>query len=93
MPVQREASPAAQDVDAGHAVPATHRRSPAVTAIGMAIKDLPLPPNSVIAAIIRHGDIVIPRGPLCPETGDEVLAIVDAEGAEDLARLFGRPGT
>ena len=65
---------------------------PGARAVGMAIKDLPLPPNSVIAAIIRGGDIVIPRGPLCLETGDEVLAIVDADGAEDLARLFGRPG-
>jgi trk system potassium uptake protein TrkA len=60
-------------------------------AVGVAIKDLPLPPNCVIAAIIRHGDIVIPRGPLCFEPGDEVLAIVDADGAEELARLFGRP--
>ncbi len=65
---------------------------PGALAVGVAIKDLPLPPNSVIAAIIRHGDIVIPRGPLCLDVGDEVLAIVDADGAEDLARLLGRPG-
>lgn len=60
-------------------------------AVGVSIKDLPLPPNSVIAAIIRQGDIVIPRGPLRFEAGDEVLAIVDAEGAEELANLFGHP--
>jgi trk system potassium uptake protein TrkA len=59
--------------------------------VGIAIKDLPLPPNSVIAAIIRHGEIVIPRGPLCLEVGDEVLAIVDPQAAEELALLFGRP--
>jgi trk/ktr system potassium uptake protein len=57
-------------------------------AVGVAIKDLPLPPNCVIAAVIRQGDIVIPRGPLRLEPGDEVLAIVDTEGAEDLAVLF-----
>jgi trk system potassium uptake protein TrkA len=62
-------------------------------AVGVAIKDLPLSKNSVIAAIIRHGEIVIPRGPLQFEAGDEVLAIVDAEGADELAALFGRPGT
>ena len=62
-------------------------------AVGMAIKDLPLPPNSVIAAVIRQGEIVIPRGPLRLEPSDEVLAIVDAQGAEDLAALFGAPGT
>jgi trk system potassium uptake protein TrkA len=61
-------------------------------AIGVAIKDLPLPPNCVIAAVIRQGDIVIPRGPLKLEPADEVLAIVDAEGADDLAALFGAPG-
>jgi trk system potassium uptake protein TrkA len=55
------------------------------------IKDLPLPRNSVIAAIIRRGEIVIPRGPLVLEAGDEVLAIVDADGALELAALFGPP--
>ena len=60
-------------------------------ALGMAIKDLPLPPNSVIAAIIRHGQILMPRGVTEFEVGDEVLAIVDHKGAEELASLFGRP--
>jgi trk/ktr system potassium uptake protein len=61
-------------------------------AVGVAIKDLHLPPNCVIAAVIRQGEIVIPRGPLCLELGDEVLAIVDAEGADDLAALFSAAG-
>lgn len=60
-------------------------------AVGVAIKDLPLPRNSVIAAIIRKGEIVIPRGPMPLEAADEVLAIVDADGAPELAALFGRP--
>ncbi len=60
-------------------------------AVGMAIKDLPLPPNSVIATIIRHGQILMPRGATQFEVGDEVLAIVDDKGAEELASLFGRP--
>jgi Trk K+ transport system NAD-binding subunit len=58
--------------------------------VGVAIKDLPLPPQSVVAAVIRGGEILIPRGPLCFEVGDEVLAIVDEAGGDDLARLFGR---
>ena len=60
-------------------------------AVGVAIKDLALPPNSVIAAIIRHGKILMPRGETRFEPGDEVLAIVDPEGAEELAGLFGNP--
>jgi trk system potassium uptake protein TrkA len=45
----------------------------------------------VIATIIRHGQILIPRGDTRFEVGDEVLAIADHEGAEELAKLFGRP--
>jgi trk system potassium uptake protein len=61
-------------------------------AIGRAIQDMALPKNSVIAAIIRQGDIVIPRGQVRFEEGDEILAIVDEGSAEELAHLFGHPG-
>ena len=64
---------------------------PGAKAVGLSIQDLPLPPNSVIAAIIRRGEIVIPRGVTRFEVGDEVLAIVDHEGADDLAALFASP--
>jgi trk system potassium uptake protein len=60
-------------------------------AVGVALKDLPLPPNSVIAAILRQDQMHIPRGITQFEVGDEVLAIVDREAAEELARLFGDP--
>jgi trk system potassium uptake protein TrkA len=58
-------------------------------AVGMTVKELELPPNSVIAAIIRHGQIVMPRGATEFQVGDEVLAIVDRGAAEELAQLFG----
>jgi trk system potassium uptake protein TrkA len=58
-------------------------------AVGMAIKDVPLPPHSVIAAIIRRGEIVIPRGAVRFEAGDEVLAVVDPPAAKLLASLLG----
>ena len=61
-------------------------------AIGIAIKDLRLPDECVIAAIIRKGEIVIPRGITQFEEGDEVLAVVGPEAADDLAALFARPG-
>lgn len=56
--------------------------------IGQAIKDLGLSEECVIAAIIRHGKIVIPRGVTTFEVGDEVLAIANREGAHQLARLL-----
>jgi trk system potassium uptake protein TrkA len=49
-------------------------------AAGMAIKDLPLPEECVIAAIIRQSGMVLPRGVTTLEVGDEVLAITDSQG-------------
>jgi trk system potassium uptake protein TrkA len=57
-------------------------------AIGVAIKDLALPEHCVIAAIIRKGEVMIPRGVTTFEAGDEVLAVTDAEGAVSLLDLF-----
>jgi trk system potassium uptake protein TrkA len=57
-------------------------------AIGVAIKDLDIPETCVIAAIIRDGKVVVPHGASVFESGDEVLAVTDREGAEQLAALF-----
>ena len=59
-------------------------------ALGVAIKDLKMPAEAVIAAIIRRGQIVIPRGVTEFEVGDEVLAVVNPQAAVDLAVLFAR---
>jgi trk system potassium uptake protein TrkA len=61
---------------------------PGAPAIGTMIKDLALPEHCVIAAIIRQGEVIVPRGVTTIESEDEVLAITDAEGAEQLAALF-----
>ncbi len=60
-------------------------------AIGKPIKDLGLPESCVIAAIIRHGQITLPRGASALEEADEVLAVTDEEGAKELARLLEPP--
>lgn len=57
-------------------------------AIGKAIKDLKLPEECVIAAIIRNGEMVVPRGVTEFAAGDEVLAVVSREAMDDLAELF-----
>lgn len=58
--------------------------------IGKAIKDLNIE-HCVIAAIIRHGDVIVPRGVTTFEAGDEVLAVTDPEGAQELEDLFSKP--
>jgi trk system potassium uptake protein len=60
-------------------------------AVGTAIKDLGLPEHCVIAAIIRHGEVIVPRGVSVFQVGDEILAIADPDGARQLADLFSLP--
>ncbi len=54
--------------------------------IGKALKDLDL--RSVIAAIIRNGEVVPPHGETTFMANDEVIALVDREGERHLAQLF-----
>jgi len=65
--------------------------APGARAIGVAIKDLPLPPNCIISGIIRDGEIVLPRGVTTLEEGDEILALVDNAAREQLDKILGRP--
>lgn len=53
------------------------------------LKDLPLPEKCVIAAVIRGGKVMIPRGDMRFEAGDEVLAVVDNASLGALRGLFG----
>ena len=64
---------------------------PGAPAIGMRLKELGLPEQCVIAAIIRHGQIVLPRGDAALQEYDEVLAITDQDGAQKLAQLLAPP--
>lgn len=61
---------------------------PGAKAVGVAIKDLSLPIHCVIAGIIRRGEMIVPRGLTVMGVGDEVLAITDPEGAEQLVEFF-----
>jgi trk system potassium uptake protein TrkA len=65
--------------------------APYALAIGKALKDLSLPTNCVISGIIRHGDMILPRGTTILEEEDEILALVDDAAREQLAKLLSRP--
>lgn len=56
--------------------------------IGVALKDLGLPEDCIIAAIIRDGQVTLPRGTTTFQEWDEVLAITSPEGAKRLAELL-----
>jgi len=57
-------------------------------AIGVALKDLGLPEECIIAAVIRDGQVTLPRGTTTFEEWDEVLAITTPESARQLAELL-----
>ncbi len=61
---------------------------PDAPALGVALKDMGLPDECVIAAIIRNGTVIIPRGSSTLEVGDEVLFITNAEGEQHITDLF-----
>ena len=61
---------------------------PVATAAGKAVRDLDLPTECVLTAIIRKGQLVIPRGSTVLEPGDEVLAVVHAMQLDELQALL-----
>ncbi len=63
---------------------------PMALAVGKAIRDLMLPPQCVLAAIIRHGELIIPRGDVILQSADEVIALVHSSEAATLASMLGR---
>lgn len=61
---------------------------PGSLALGVPLRDLPLPDTCVIAAVIREGKVLTPRGNMLFEAGDEVLAVVDNRSRQALSQLF-----
>jgi len=64
---------------------------PEAIAVGKALRDLALPTECQVAAVIRKGQLLLPRGELVLQPADEVLAIVHSSQAVELAALLGPP--
>jgi trk system potassium uptake protein TrkA len=64
---------------------------PKSLAVGKAVRDLDLPCDCVLAAIIRKGDLIIPRDDTVLQPVDEVLAIVRVDQQAQLNKLLSRP--
>jgi trk system potassium uptake protein TrkA len=60
-------------------------------AIGVPLKDMGLPKECVIAAVIRKGKITLPHGDFTFVEDDEVLAITDPLAAQQLSALLTPP--
>lgn len=64
---------------------------PTAIACGKAIKDIDLPDECNIVAVIRNHQLVIPHGNTILEPSDEVLALVHGKSLSDFAGLLAPP--
>jgi trk system potassium uptake protein TrkA len=62
---------------------------PTALAVGMAVQELKLPPDCVLTAIIRQGELIVPHGNTVLEPADEVLAVVHSSQLAQLAEALG----
>jgi trk system potassium uptake protein TrkA len=60
--------------------------------VGKSLRELPLPQQTLVATVLRGGDILIPRGDLVLEEGDKVLFISALDKAAELKKLLGLEG-
>jgi trk system potassium uptake protein TrkA len=65
------------------------RVDPNAVAANHTIAELNLPPQSVISAVLRDGELVIPHPTTMILPGDEVLALVQSQEVPRLAALLG----
>jgi trk system potassium uptake protein TrkA len=56
--------------------------------IDRAIKDLDIPRDATIVAVVRRDHVVMPRGDTEFEAGDEVLAMVTSDSEEDVKSIL-----
>ena len=56
--------------------------------VDVAIKDLDIPRDATIVAVVRSEHVVMPRGDTIFEAGDEVLAMVTHDSEDDVRRIL-----
>jgi trk system potassium uptake protein TrkA len=62
--------------------------APNSPAEGVQLKDLGLPRDSSVVAVVRDSHVVVPRGDTCLGAGDEVIVLVTAESEDAVRRLW-----
>ena len=66
------------------------RVDPSASAVAKAIRDLNLPRDCNVIAVIRSGQLLIAQGGLVLEANDEVIALADSSRLAALASVLGR---
>jgi trk system potassium uptake protein TrkA len=65
-----------------------HQVNPGALAAGKQVHDLDLPHDCVLTAIIRGGELIVPRGETVIQTDDTVLALVHSSQLDRLASVL-----
>jgi trk system potassium uptake protein TrkA len=63
---------------------------PSAPAVGQALQNLALPSACALTAVIRRGELLLPRAELVLQAGDEVLAVIHTSQEGQLQALLGR---
>lgn len=63
--------------------------TPNSIANGKSIKELNLPPDWIFTAILRKGEMVVPRGDVVLQAYDEVIALVHSSQLQAIAKVLG----
>jgi trk system potassium uptake protein TrkA len=63
---------------------------PSSAVVGKTLREIELPQQCVLAAVIRKGQLIIPRGEVVLQASDEVLAVAHASEVAQLAAILGR---
>ena len=56
--------------------------------VDRAIRDLDIPRDATIVAVVRGEHVVMPRGDTVFESGDEVLAMVTSDSEDDVRQIL-----
>jgi len=64
---------------------------PLAVVVGKALREINLPSQCVFVAVIRKGQLIVPNGNTELAPVDEVIALVHASKAGELAELLGPP--
>jgi trk system potassium uptake protein TrkA len=67
--------------------------SPRALAAGKMVRDIPLPQDCTLAAVIRKDAVLAVRGETVLQPGDEILAVVASSQQAALAALLGPPNS
>jgi trk system potassium uptake protein TrkA len=64
---------------------------PEASVVGKPLREIKLPDECVFVAVLRHGQLIVPRGDTIIQPVDEVIALIHSAHTPELAELLGRP--